>query len=128
LALIATLERYFLVVRENLVTRCNEDVPSGVTGELDPLRQAGLTAWPLGRSCSWEATGGGTIVTDSGWSVTAWAIVALILVAATSLWRMRSARSWIQRMVSALPLIVTVVVLGMLFVFALTFPDYQRGY
>ncbi|POH68387.1 hypothetical protein C3B59_06440 [Cryobacterium zongtaii] len=85
LAAIATSGAYLVAVHGGLDYACAVEGPFSPLAELS--ERAGVVTgsfswWPLGRSCTWAAAGGGTVLATSGWSHTVLVLASLGLAAA----------------------------------------------
>ncbi|POH65945.1 hypothetical protein C3B61_09670 [Cryobacterium zongtaii] len=85
LAAIATSGAYLVAVHGGLDYACAVEGPFSPLAELS--ERAGVVSgsfswWPLGRSCTWAAASGGTVLATSGWSHTALVLASLGLAAA----------------------------------------------
>lgn len=72
----------YVQTREGVDFRCSTDssAPTGALVTEDQPVTGRIALWPLGRTCEWKMETGGTVVTDSGWSLTWRALFASVAV------------------------------------------------
>ncbi len=90
---ILMLAGQFLDSRENVVTRCLlATAPAGAVRNENPIVSASVTAFPAGRRCVYDAIGGGTISTQTGWPLSLFAAISTVAVAVMTILILRRSR------------------------------------